>query len=869
MGQVDNRLFEILDKAASDFPYEVRVKSGHRSGDPRFHGRGMAMDVTLHDPQTGKKIPDYQNAAAFRAYEQFAQRARQVQQQIYPDMDKQFRWGGYFSGQRGKYGAADLMHFDVGGSDRLGMAGGSWERGLTPQQRGYFPGAESVGLQSSSQKSPAQKGPAMAYAGNEMSDDDLIAAFTRAPGKSASAAKAPAQGGQNSAPSAPGGMPDDDLIAAFTGGASSGAPKPEDGTQAKPPPATTQTASASPVTANDAVRSIASGVPIVGGLLNKANAAVNATVAPVGNKLFPPEEQLRGATWGERYQDSLARQDAMDARFAQEHPVANTVGNVTGAVVGTLPAMAAAPAAFGVSKTAGLFGNSVMAGLSGAAIGAGDSAVRSGGDVNQTISGATTGGLFGAAAPSVGRAIGAGANKLIDTLSRTSPEARSIGNALTAAGMTPQEAQAALARLGPEATLADVNPALTARAGALAAKGGAPTSILKTAMAERAAGANSRVAQAIDEALGPKPDLTAALDASLEKSRAAASPLYEAAKSSGAKLDVIPVLASIDAKIPSAVGGELAMLEKARGFLVRGKAGDAAIPKDDAQSLLKVRQAIDDMMQRPPPDSSAGRNAMRAIGDVRAELDRVLKSDPNIAKADAIYAGDAKLRDAMMAGTEIFKRNVRVEDFKAALKAMQPGEVDAMRQGARVAIGDALEQAQRGELAGAQQMFGKGAANRAKLENLFPGAGKVFDMLHAEGTMRATERHVAGGSQTAERLAIQQEYAIKGASPIDAGAALIGESFAHGAGAPLAIAKAAAGKIRDEIAQARMNRLTEGSARGLAATGDAQKKFMGELFRAVGTQRASNMLTDGGSRLGNALTRAGGQDYRNRLLESR
>ena len=71
---------------------------------------------------------------------------RMVQMEKYPELADQFRWGGYFSGPKGKYGAADLMHFDLGGGNGLGMAGGSWEGGLTPAQRKLFPGAESRGI---------------------------------------------------------------------------------------------------------------------------------------------------------------------------------------------------------------------------------------------------------------------------------------------------------------------------------------------------------------------------------------------------------------------------------------------------------------------------------------------------------------------------------------------------------------------------------------------------------------------------------------------------------------------------------------------------------------------------------------------------
>lgn len=143
---VDPRLTDIMTKAAASSPYDVRLVSGYRAGDPRMHGQGLATDVQLFDRATGKALPNYQDASSFRQYEEFAQSARAVQMRDYPELADQFRWGGYFGGPKGKYGALDTMHFDLGGGDRAGMAGGSWARGLTPEQLGYFPGAQSVGM---------------------------------------------------------------------------------------------------------------------------------------------------------------------------------------------------------------------------------------------------------------------------------------------------------------------------------------------------------------------------------------------------------------------------------------------------------------------------------------------------------------------------------------------------------------------------------------------------------------------------------------------------------------------------------------------------------------------------------------------------
>lgn len=125
--RVQPELIQALQAGASALPdgYSIRMKSGFRPGDPRFHGEGMAADVSIIDP-SGKALADYQDPTHFGIYQNYAHSVRASN----PNMP--MRWGGYFSGGKGKYGALDLMHFDTAGN--VGTAGGNWETGLSPQQ---------------------------------------------------------------------------------------------------------------------------------------------------------------------------------------------------------------------------------------------------------------------------------------------------------------------------------------------------------------------------------------------------------------------------------------------------------------------------------------------------------------------------------------------------------------------------------------------------------------------------------------------------------------------------------------------------------------------------------------------------------------
>lgn len=205
------------------------------------------------------------------------------------------------------------------------------------------------------------------------------------------------------------------------------------------------------ITTNRLVRSAATGIPILGGLANKGNAAINATLAPVMNPLFSDKDQLKGATWGERYQNSLNEQNAGDEAFHEAHPVVDTAAQLAGGAAATAPVAATTTGANLLGLTGRtLVGQAARGAASGAAINAADAAVR-GGDVGPA---AMIGGAVGGGAPVVARTIGALAQPVVNTvrgiINPTEEAARRVATAAdrdiaaassanTMAGLTPQE----------------------------------------------------------------------------------------------------------------------------------------------------------------------------------------------------------------------------------------------------------------------------------------------------------------------------------------------------------------------------------------------------------------------------------------------
>lgn len=161
----------------------------------------------------------------------------------------------------------------------------------------------------------------------------------------------------------------------------------------------------SPSMTEGIVRGAARGVPIVGGLLNKANAATNAALAPAIDPLLPDSfQKLPEKSFGERYKRALEIQEDKDKSFAEAHPIADAVSEVAGGVASTGAAAATATGA----KVLGLTGKTLpqmmaRGATSGAVIDAADAGVRG----ENPLSAGGVGAGVGAVSPPLGRVVNA------------------------------------------------------------------------------------------------------------------------------------------------------------------------------------------------------------------------------------------------------------------------------------------------------------------------------------------------------------------------------------------------------------------------------------------------------------------------------
>jgi hypothetical protein len=169
-----------------------------------------------------------------------------------------------------------------------------------------------------------------------------------------------------------------------------------------------------PGIAEGVVRAAAKGIPILGGAVNKLEAATNAALAPVIDPLLPDSyDKLPEPTFSGRYQHALDLQNAKDQSFETAHPIADTAAQLAGGVASTLPVASTALGARLLGLTGSTLPGMVARGAAaGAGLNAADAEVRGDDPENAAAVGAIT----GAAAPVAGRLLGGvvqGARNLI------------------------------------------------------------------------------------------------------------------------------------------------------------------------------------------------------------------------------------------------------------------------------------------------------------------------------------------------------------------------------------------------------------------------------------------------------------------------
>jgi hypothetical protein len=496
---------------------------------------------------------------------------------------------------------------------------------------------------------------------------------------------------------------------------------------------------------------MAGGVPIAGGIVDKAGSYVSAMAQPLTGAGAP------GASIGERQQKNLALEQELSVDFQREHPVASTAAGLVGGAVAMAPLAGTALGARLLGLIGGGLGRRALAqAASGAAINTGDAAVRG----NDLGSAALIGGGVGGLAPVGAKAIGTALSPIVSNIeARVNPASyagRQVARAITESGQTPEQIARQVSGAAAEGqgmfTVADAmgNPGQRMLSTIARAPGEGRTDGVNFLDA-RQAGQGRRVANTLAEGF-QAPETAARTEERLRFDRMVeANRNYGAARQGAGSVDVTPVIEHLDQTLQPGVTRMLnpqsgiaddsieAVMRRARGLLTDGRSQVSRFPE-----AFRVKQEFDNLIDRAPP------TAQRLLIPARNLLDDQLSAaSPLYRAARDRFRQQSQEIEAVALGRRASQRG-RVENTIPEFQGLTPGQQAPYRSG----YVDPLIERVQGAAAGANKARELTSdAFHAEAGAVAPGAPQMMRRLGRENTMFETRAQATGGSRTADNLA--------------------------------------------------------------------------------------------------------------------
>ncbi|AZO23875.1 hypothetical protein EJ070_26460 [Mesorhizobium sp. M1E.F.Ca.ET.045.02.1.1] len=567
----------------------------------------------------------------------------------------------------------------------------------------------------------------------------------------------------------------------------------------------------------------------------------------------------------ETYDQVLKRIQAGTLAEKSMNPKLDQASQITGAVAGTIPAMAAAPEMFGIGLASKPLTYAASIG-SGAAINGADAAVRSGGDARETIKGGLIGGGLGLAAPIIAPLIGKGVKAVADNVQLSSiakalgldkSATKALANAVRQDAVEP----GALSQLGDDAMLMDLGPNLRHTAGAIAATPGEGKAIVRGAIGARDADANWRIRSSLNDTLGEAPTPSRIIDRAT-RNQQYLQPEYREALRDASPIDAAPIARYLDAEAQTLRGEAQRGIQRVRTMLdyvptgeeiARARATGQPVPGGlihDAGTLLNARQAVDDLLE-----TAQGSNHLNALQTARQAIDDELAAKvPNIKQVDAKYAELARQKEAVQRGQSVLssgreapRPDELTEEFRqgALPQGMQVGPSAVplrLREGARAEIERIVGTNANDRVALQRLIKGEGDWNRARLSTLFGDdkAKAIIDLLDREKLFADTSNIVTRNSETAARIAARD--AIEGGGSSGFG---VREGFI--AGGARGAARAAGTRAVESVIDALRNGGNEKAIMDMARSltgGPQQSAVLDALMRAGQGSRLQQSQVD-------------------------
>ena len=360
-----------------------------------------------------------------------------------------------------------------------------------------------------------------------------------------------------------------------------------------------------------------------------------------------------------------------------------------------------------------------------------------------------------------------GIKSLMTSVSSLSDEgaATTLANIMIREGISPEEAAAKLAKLGPEGMPADLGVGFGRLLRAASNKIPRIEGLAATKLKDRQAGQSGRIEDSLDDATGT-PMLS--VDDEIIRLNSVEGPrvtqLYNEAREQ-------PV--ALSERLTALINGNnsVGRANKAakRRLADKEAAGDVV---GDIDRIDAIKQVLDD--QIGVALRSGEKNKMRDLVRLKnIMIDEADAAVPKYKEARDAFAGKAQLENAADAGAEFYKMKPR--DVEAFVKSMGESEKRMFRLGAKQALTDKLDDKKINRDAVAA-LFSKGGDVR-KLKALFDDDEKfkIFsETLEREANFILTRSAAQGNSQTAKQLLDKDTFA----NAMNDASALLGDPVA-------------------------------------------------------------------------------------------
>ncbi len=516
------------------------------------------------------------------------------------------------------------------------------------------------------------------------------------------------------------------------------------------------------VTADSMVRSLASGATF--GLADEFSAMMDAATHPVLGR------GAQGETFGQRYDQNLAKERGQDKAFAEQHPYVDAAGKIVGGIGGAVAALPAAATSIGPSALGNVAKMTGTGATMGAAQGFGEGEGATD-RLGRAALGGAIGGTLGAATrplAAVGRSIGESApGRLVgdyvtgpvaraagSIFNQAAPQAEStaggaalerLASQLQRARMTPEAAGTRLGQLGDQAMIADVDPQLLSSAIGAKVLPGETRSIAERNLLARDREAGNRIVGAFEGGQSPPSTYEAVQGMNANRS-AVGERVYGDMR--GEKLKVSGDMQKL-AEVP-AIKDALSQIQS--------EAASTGTPLAPIEIAHRVKQKLNDIAEAAfASGKPINKNDLRTLADQWEQA--FWSANPSARAADTAYAQAASLPEAMQTGRNFLRRGSTEAATEASAPALadllmkaNPQQQLAAKVGATNAARETALEGTRPARALAQRIDESAPVQQKLVELYGPDqAQAIMRRAEAEGVFANTSNKLLRGSQTAEK----------------------------------------------------------------------------------------------------------------------